>query len=423
MNFHPFQQKFQEEIYADLDRIVNGDRNRRPRDDTPSMTSDHTSPSPSTPSIASPPVSPGRDPSPPPHIERHGYPQGYYGHKIHDSTENALVLSTEHMRIEPGSNVAQARVPSHYPVQVESSFAQSETPPLYITQAEYYPPIATRSIPQAKPTLSPDSVHAEPSHAIRVIGPSRNIPLMPSSSLGTERQAWMIESSGRVAPQPALQPANPSEHPKAVAKPLARLRTLAPRIITTNATETRATEIRTMDTGIIEPRNTPTHSLRVDKAKALNQVDTSRLNLLADSALGSNHNDEKMDELDEDSEVTHLPAVKRQKAQNLEKPPRPPPQKKRGRYECKLCSQIFTRNFDLTRHVRTIHEARPEGDVLSRTCPACGEVQSRDDSHKRHMVLVPASCERQARILGKPAPAKRSDSFYEMCRARVASTV
>jgi len=424
VNFHPFRQKFQEEIYADLDRVVNGDRNRRPRDDTPSMMSDHTSPSPSTPSVASPPVSPGRDPSPPPHIERQGYPLGYYGHKIHDSTENALVFSTEHMRIEPSRSVAQARVPSHYPVQVESSFAQRETPSLYTTQAEYYPPITTRSIPQAKPTPSPYSVHAEPPReSIRAIEPSRSIALIPPSSLGTGRQAWVIESSGRVASQPTLQPANQTEHPKAVAKPLVRLRTLAPRIITTNATETRTTETRTMDTRIIEPRNTPTHSLRVDKAKALNQVDTSRLNLLADSALGNNHNDEKMDELDEDNEGAYLPAVKRQKAQNLEKPPRPPPQKKRGRYECKLCSQIFTRNFDLTRHVRTIHEARPEGDVLSRTCPACGEVQSRDDSHKRHMVLVPASCERQARILGKPAPAKHSDSFYEMCRARVTPTV
>jgi uncharacterized C2H2 Zn-finger protein len=381
--------------------------------------SDHTSPSPSTPSVTSPPVSPCRDPSPPPHIESQGYPRGYhghtYGHKSHDSAENALVSSAQHMRIEPSKSVAQARVPSHYPVQVESSFAQTKPSSPYTTRAEFYPPMveATRSTPEARPPPCPYTVHAESSSAIRVIEPSRNLALIPLSSLGTEHQARVIESP-RMSPQPTPQPANQIEHPKAVAKPLVRLRTLAPRIIPTNATETR-----TMETRTIEPRNTPAHSLRAGKARALNKVDTSRLLLLADSALGKDHNgDEEIDEPDEDNEVTYLPAFKRQRSQKLENPPRPPPQKKRGRYECKLCSQVFTRNFDLTRHVRTIHETRPEGDILSRTCPACGEVQSRDDSHKRHMVLVPFSCGRRARILGKPAPPARSESFYAMCRAR-----
>ena len=374
--------------------------------------SDHTSPSPSTPSVASPPVSPCRDPSPPPHIEPQEYPRGHCGHKSHDSTENALVSSTQHMRIEPSKSVTQARAPSHYPVQVESSFAQTKKLPPYTTRAESDLPMieVTRSTAEARPPPRPYTVHIEPPRAMREIEPFRNLALIPPSSLDTEHQVRVIESPC-MAPQPIPQPAKQIEHTNAVAKPVVRLRTLAPRIIPTNATETRT----------IEPRDTPIHSLRTGKAKVLKRVDTSRLLLLADSALGKDHNgDEGVDELTEDNEITYLPAVKRQRAQKHEKPPRPPPQKKRGRYECKLCSQIFTRNFDLTRHVRTIHETRPEGDVLSRTCPACGEVQSRGDSHRRHMVLVPFSCGRQARILGKPAPPKHSESFYAMCRARAA---
>ena len=425
MNFHPFRQNFQDDIFADLERVVNGGRRRKPRDDTPSMMSDETSPSRSTPNVPSPPVSPGQDPSPPSHIEPQGYPRGYYGHRRHDSAENALISSTQHLRIEPSKSVSQARVPSHYPMLVESSFAQTKSLSPRASRTECYPPIVetTKSTTQAR-LPCPYPIHTEPPRAIRVIEPSRDIAPIPPSNLATERQVRVTEIPRYMAPRPIPQPANKVEHPKTVARPLVRLRTLAPRIITTNGTETRTTETqttetRTRETRTIEPKNTPKYPLRVDKAKELSEVDTSRLNLLADSALGNSHkDDQEIDELHEGNEVTYIPAVKRQKAQKLEKPPRPPPQKKRGRYECKLCPQVCTRNFDLTRHVRTVHETRPKGDILSRTCPVCGEVQSRGDSHKRHMALVPASCERQARILGKPAPPEHSDKFYAMCRAR-----
>jgi len=375
------------------------------------MISDEPSPSRSTPSVSSPPVSPCQDSSPPSHIE----PQGHYGHRSHDSTENALISSTQHLRIEPSKSVSQARVPFHYPMPAESSFAQTKSSSPWTTRTECYSPIVetTKSTTQAR-LPCPYPVHTEPPRAIRVIEPSRNLAPIPSSSLGTECQVRVTEPPRCMALRPTPQPVKQIEHPKTVARPLVRLRTLAPRIITTNATKTQTMETRTM-----EPKNTPNYPLRVDNARESNEVDTSRLNLLADSALGNNHkDDQEIDELHESNEVTYIPAVKRQKAQKLEKPPRPLPQKKRGRYECKLCPQVCTRNFDLTRHVRTVHETRPKGDILSRTCPVCGEVQSRGDSHKRHMALVPASCERQARILGKPAPPEFSDKFYAMCRAR-----
>ncbi|KIM40268.1 hypothetical protein M413DRAFT_11741 [Hebeloma cylindrosporum] len=323
-----------DEIFADLQRVLNGGRNRTPRDDTPSMISDDSSPSPSTPSIASLPVSPCRDdPSPPSHIEPQEYPQGYeYGHKSHDSAENALVSFTQHMHIEPRKSVAQARVPSHYPIQFESSFAQAKTPSLHTAQIGHSPPtiVATRSTPQAEPSPYFYSFHAEPPRAIRMIEPSRNLALMPPPSQGTEPQARVIESPPKsMAPRPTPQPANQIEHPKMVANPPVRLRPLAPRIIMTDAiTERRNTETRTTETPIVEPRITPTHFLRADVAKvSSNKVDTSMLNLLADSALGNNHDDEGVEGHNESS---YLPPIKRQKAQNLEKPPRPPPQKKRG---------------------------------------------------------------------------------------------
>jgi len=289
--------------------------------------SDDTSPTESsTPSVASPPVSPGRDPSPPSHIEPQGYLRGSYyghnhGHKRPDSTENALVSSTQHMRIEPTRNVAQARAPLHPPMQVESSFAQTKIPSPY-ARVDHHPPMvaSARSTAQERPPPCPYVTQAELPRAIRANEPSRSLAPIPPPQLVTESQARVTVPTRCIALRPTLQPETQTEYPKTVAKPPARLRTLAP---------------KTVETSTIEPSNTSTFSLQADKAENLSKVDTSRLDLLANSALGNDddHNDE-ISELG--NEVTYLLAAKHQKPQKLDKPPRPPPQKKRGRYECKL---------------------------------------------------------------------------------------
>ncbi|KAF8967948.1 hypothetical protein BDZ97DRAFT_482352 [Flammula alnicola] len=87
-----------------------------------------------------------------------------------------------------------------------------------------------------------------------------------------------------------------------------------------------------------------------------------------------------------------------------------------GQFKCQQCPMTFTRNFDMLRHIKSIHEAQTEDKKLALTCPSCYEVLSRSDAFKRHVVKVPASCVRLSKLLGKERPPAQPESLYDLCR-------
>ncbi|KAF4620715.1 hypothetical protein D9613_000836 [Agrocybe pediades] len=97
----------------------------------------------------------------------------------------------------------------------------------------------------------------------------------------------------------------------------------------------------------------------------------------------------------------------------------PRPKTKKGSFKCPQCTIMFTRNFDMSRHIKTVHETAPEEVLQTRTCPCCFTIPSRRDAFRRHLLRVPMSCNRLAQICGKPQPViqgSQLEALYEMCR-------
>jgi len=124
------------------------------------------------------------------------------------------------------------------------------------------------------------------------------------------------------------------------------------------------------------------------------------------SQRGSVVDEEEIDELADDNDGEH---------QKNDAKPKP----KKGSFKCPQCTILFTRNFDMSRHIKTVHETAPDEVLRSRTCPCCFTVPSRRDAFRRHLLRVPMSCNRLAQICGKPQPniqGSQLETLYEMCR-------
>ena len=98
------------------------------------------------------------------------------------------------------------------------------------------------------------------------------------------------------------------------------------------------------------------------------------------------------------------------KAKKLSKPSSP-------KFECPHCSRRFTRNFDMKRHMDTIHLTQTTEAIDALTCTCCGENLSRKDAFMRHIKKVPNSCIRAAQLKQKPPPTRLSDETYATHKA------
>lgn len=82
------------------------------------------------------------------------------------------------------------------------------------------------------------------------------------------------------------------------------------------------------------------------------------------------------------------------------------------KFACPRCSQRFTRNFDMERHVKNIHVTQTKETIIALTCTCCGECLSRKDSFKRHIQRIPHSCILVAKKKRKPVPPLLSEETY-----------
>lgn len=106
-------------------------------------------------------------------------------------------------------------------------------------------------------------------------------------------------------------------------------------------------------------------------------------------------------------------------------PPLPVKQKKQkrqklvGQFVCPDCpGKTFTRNFDLKRHIKSVHEKDDVDQAMARTCPCCHEVLSRDDAFNRHCRRVPGSCLRRSQLFRKSPPPEQPESLYKSVRTQ-----
>jgi len=90
---------------------------------------------------------------------------------------------------------------------------------------------------------------------------------------------------------------------------------------------------------------------------------------------------------------------------------------KTGLPTCLKCSQSFTRNFDLQRHIKQKHKQGKEEDP-AKTCTHCEVVLSRPDAAMRHVKAIPESCNHVRRKEGRPELPAQPAAFYEECKVR-----
>ncbi|PPQ75071.1 hypothetical protein CVT26_011814 [Gymnopilus dilepis] len=86
-------------------------------------------------------------------------------------------------------------------------------------------------------------------------------------------------------------------------------------------------------------------------------------------------------------------------------------------FKCTQCGVTFTRNYDMLRHIKSIHEDQSYDKLLALTCPCCFEVLSRKDAFKRHILRVPDGCKRKALLQGRVFEPKNDPQLFALCRA------
>lgn len=86
-------------------------------------------------------------------------------------------------------------------------------------------------------------------------------------------------------------------------------------------------------------------------------------------------------------------------------------------FQCPQCGIGFTRNYDMLRHIKNIHEAQTYDKIISRTCPCCLEVLSRKDAFKRHVLRVPEACTRYAKLQGRTFKPNDDPELFALCRS------
>lgn len=96
---------------------------------------------------------------------------------------------------------------------------------------------------------------------------------------------------------------------------------------------------------------------------------------------------EKVDHLegtDSSAKATELLAKKAKQRKTTKRTP--------GEFSCGFCEKTFTRNFDMLRHQKTIHQNPQPVVVGAQTCPDCNNYFNRKDAYARHLEKRPGSC-------------------------------
>lgn len=91
---------------------------------------------------------------------------------------------------------------------------------------------------------------------------------------------------------------------------------------------------------------------------------------------------------------------------------------KSSTFECPQCLQHFTRNFDMQRHIKTVHAPQTREMINAYTC-MCGKHLSRKDAFKRHIERIPTSCRTVAKRSRKPEPPRLPKEMYETYKAQM----
>ncbi|KAF8911473.1 hypothetical protein CPB84DRAFT_1761886 [Gymnopilus junonius] len=126
------------------------------------------------------------------------------------------------------------------------------------------------------------------------------------------------------------------------------------------------------------------------------------------------HEDEDINELMGDEEDAYVP--------ENSKHSRAPKRKNRKsgvtEFKCPQCPDAsFTRNYDMLRHIKNLHEKPTYDTILARTCPCCFVVLSRKDAFKRHILRVPEGCVRYAQLRGLTFDPVEDPQLFALCRA------
>ncbi|KDR75715.1 hypothetical protein GALMADRAFT_497323 [Galerina marginata CBS 339.88] len=159
----------------------------------------------------------------------------------------------------------------------------------------------------------------------------------------------------------------------------------------------------------------PTANLFVDEPPSASSSQPQTSVTEVGNTMPYGNNNEERDELCDENygdETFFITGEKLQPGRSRQKS-----RKANGLFKCRFCSVQFTRNFDMLRHIKSVHETPTVDKKLARTCPCCGEVLSRGDAFKRHITRVPSSCNRYAKLQGKDEPPPFAREFYDLCVA------